>query len=139
VHPFSEELHPSEQPLRSPMVRVQIEDDATAHITGTPVQAVVAALQNIGAQVVLEEDDAQPDFELEGLSTREQEILALIGAGFSNKEIAVEVFLSVDTIKLYVRSAFRKLGIRSRSEVVLYAISHGLVDPHHPRKHRRTR
>ena len=54
----------------------------------------------------------------EPLSERELEVLALISAGKSNKEIARELFLSMSTIKTHINRLYRKLGARSRTEAL---------------------
>lgn len=61
----------------------------------------------------------------EGLSERESEILALITQGKTNSEIAEIVYLSMNTIKSYVRSAYRKIGVSNRVEAVLWGVDHG--------------
>jgi NarL family two-component system response regulator LiaR len=61
----------------------------------------------------------------EGLSERESEVLALIVRGLSNNEIAQQAFLSINTIKSYIRSAYRTMGVTSRSQAVLWGIDHG--------------
>ena len=54
-----------------------------------------------------------------GLTRRETEVVLLVGAGLSNKEIARELGLSDGTVKLHVHSIFQKTGIRNRSELVV--------------------
>lgn len=61
----------------------------------------------------------------EGLSERESEILALITQGRSNAEIADIVYLSINSIKSYIRSAYRKIGAKNRVEAVLWGVEHG--------------
>jgi len=64
------------------------------------------------------------------LSPREKEVLTLIAAGLSNQQIAADMFLSINSVKTYVRSAYRKIGVQSRSAAVGWAIRHGFVpDP----------
>ena len=58
---------------------------------------------------------------------------ALVAAGLSNKEIAEQLYLSINSIKTYIRSAYRRIGAASRSEAVLWALRHGLAEPD-PRK-----
>jgi DNA-binding NarL/FixJ family response regulator len=65
----------------------------------------------------------------EALSTREQEVLALIAFGMSNAEIGRELFLSVDTVKTYVRRLYSKLGVRNRAQAALHAASHNVMPP----------
>jgi len=59
------------------------------------------------------------------LTPREEQVVALIADGLSNREIAQELQLSEHTIKKYLFRIFDKLGISSRVELVLYAVSHG--------------
>jgi DNA-binding CsgD family transcriptional regulator len=61
------------------------------------------------------------------LSEREVEILRLLATGLSNKEIAAQLFLSVNTIKVHLRNVFNKLNVQSRTEATLFAIQHGYV------------
>ena len=63
------------------------------------------------------------------LTRREREVLALIGAGLNNTEIATELTLGEGTIKNYVGHIFAKLGIRDRAAAVVVAFDHGLVRP----------
>jgi DNA-binding CsgD family transcriptional regulator len=62
------------------------------------------------------------------LSEREIEILKLVGQGKSNKEIAENLFISVNTVKVHLTNIFRKTGVASRTEATLYAIEHGFID-----------
>jgi len=60
-----------------------------------------------------------------GLSPRESEILALITQGLSNQEIADRSYLSINSIKTYIRSAYRKIGVTRRAQAVIWGINHG--------------
>jgi LuxR family maltose regulon positive regulatory protein len=64
---------------------------------------------------------------VEDLSKREIEVLALIARGCSNQEIAVELVLSLYTVKSHARSIFSKLGVRNRTEAVARARLLGLL------------
>ena len=66
----------------------------------------------------------------EGLSERESEILALITQGKSNSEISVLTYLSPNSIKTYIRSTYRKLGVSSRTQAVLWGVEHGFKPQH---------
>ena len=61
-----------------------------------------------------------------GLTPAEVATLRLIAAGLSNEEIAGELFVSVNTIKTRIRTAYRRLGITQRTHAVAWAIRHGL-------------
>src|SRR5512139_1111644 len=61
------------------------------------------------------------------LSERELEILKLLATGLSNKEIASQLFLSVNTVKVHLRNIFGKLGVQSRTEATVIAIQRGYV------------
>ncbi len=63
----------------------------------------------------------------ESLSEREVEVLALIDAGKSNKEIARDLVISLGTVKSHANSIFRKLDAKSRTEAVANARSMGLL------------
>lgn len=60
-----------------------------------------------------------------GLSPREAEVLGLICQGMSNEEIAECAFLGVNTVKTYIRTMYRKIGVDSRTQAVLWGIDHG--------------
>lgn len=61
------------------------------------------------------------------LSEREHEVLALLGQGLSNRAIADELYLSVDTVKTHVRKVFTKLGVGNRTRAALIANERGLT------------
>jgi len=77
-----------------------------------------AALPADGRVVVLEE-----------LTSREREVLGLVGAGLSNQEIAERLVLSPLTAKTHVSRLFMKLGVRDRAQLVVLAYETGLVVP----------
>jgi DNA-binding NarL/FixJ family response regulator len=57
------------------------------------------------------------------------DILEHIAAGVTNDEIAQALYLSINSIKSYIRAAYTKIGATSRSQAVLWAIEHGLAHP----------
>ena len=67
----------------------------------------------------------------EGLTDREAEILALITQGKNNAEIAVLTYLSLNTIKSYIRNLYRKIDVDSRTQAVLWGVRNGFLPDHH--------
>lgn len=63
------------------------------------------------------------------LSTRERQVLRLIAEGLSAKEIAGELGISTKTVEAHRTSIMRKLGARKATELVRYALRHGLIEP----------
>ena len=64
-----------------------------------------------------------------GLSAREAEVLALITQGRTNDEIAAQCHLSINSVKTYIRSAYRKIGVERRPEAILWGVDHGFLPP----------
>jgi DNA-binding NarL/FixJ family response regulator len=62
----------------------------------------------------------------DGLTRREAEVLALIGAGFTNREIAARLVVSEATVKTHINHLFAKIDARDRAAAVNYANLHGL-------------
>ena len=101
----------------------------------TPAEDLVSVLERIhrGESIVMACDlgsrqGREPrtarhaaDERLSSLSDREREVLSILAAGASNKEIADELFVSAETIKSHVRSILSKLGAKNRTEAALIA------------------
>lgn len=66
----------------------------------------------------------------EGLTDREAEILALVTQGKSNAEVAELTYLSLNTVKSYIRTTYRKIGAASRTQAVLWGVHHGFTPDH---------
>ena len=105
-----------------------------------PARELVAALEAIHAgEIVISEPPARARTlnglnwpgRNEGLTDRESEILALITQGKSNAEVAALTFLSPNTVKSYIRTIYRKIGVASRTQAVLWGVSHGFTPDHH--------
>lgn len=103
---------------------------------GTPSEELVAALERVAAgELVRPERPAGPEAEdagdwpgqADGLTAREAEVVALIAQGLSNREIASQIYLSVNSIKSHIRAAYRKMGVTRRSQAVVWATRHGFV------------
>ena len=67
----------------------------------------------------------------EGLTDREAEVLALITQGLGNADIARLTYLSPNTVKSYIRTIYRKIGVASRTQAVLWGVDHGFTPDHH--------
>lgn len=98
-----------------------------------PARALVEALEQVHAgKVVISPTPTSanptggnwPGRE-EGLSYRESEVVALITSGLSNAEIAQGMYLSPNSVKSYIRSAYRKIGVIRRSQAVSWGMRHG--------------
>ena len=74
---------------------------------------------------VVELDPPPPEYEQ--LTAKEREIVLAVATGRSNSEIAKDLFLSESTVKTHVGSVLRKLGLRDRVQVVVFAYEHGLA------------
>ena len=59
------------------------------------------------------------------LTGRERDVLGLIARGYSNQEVATRSFLSINSVKTYIRTAYRKIGVTSRSQAVIWCLTHG--------------
>ena len=73
-----------------------------------------------------------PDLTGYELSPRESDVLALIGLGLNNTEIAGRLHLSTSTVKTHVKRILMKLALRDRVHAVVYAYETGLLTPGGP-------
>ena len=103
------------------------DDESAAHFA-----AAEALFEQIGARLDARQtrdsrtgadDPALPA----GLTEREAQVLQLIAAGQTNREIAAELFLSAKTISRHVSNIFTKIGVSSRAAATAYAFQHDLV------------
>ncbi|WP_028637044.1 response regulator transcription factor [Nocardioides sp. URHA0032] len=92
---------------------------------------LVAAIAAIHDRTTVEavEPDGEPVItwpgQAIGLSQRESEMLGFITRGLTNAEIARRAYLSINTVKTYIRTAYAKIGVRNRAEAVAWGIRNG--------------
>jgi len=86
----------------------------------------------IGEFVNRSDTVAIPSPKLDVLTEREREVLALVGGGLSNQEIAAELFISIATARTHVSRAMTKLHARDRAQLVVAAYESRLVTPGGP-------
>jgi DNA-binding NarL/FixJ family response regulator len=65
--------------------------------------------------------------ELDPLTDREQDVFTLLALGYTNQEIANRLFISVRTVNSHRAHVMQKLGLETRAELVLLALSSGVV------------
>src|SRR5690606_5917880 len=70
--------------------------------------------------------------DLERLTPREREVLAGLGRGLSNRQLAEELYVSEKTVKTHVSSILAKLRLTDRTQAALFAVRAGLADPRRP-------
>jgi DNA-binding NarL/FixJ family response regulator len=71
--------------------------------------------------------DPSVELRVRTLSAREREILGLLANGWSNRRIAEECFLSLNTVRTHVQNVLVKLGVHSKLEAVAFALEHSVV------------
>jgi DNA-binding NarL/FixJ family response regulator len=123
------------------VIESAIRKGASGYLSKTlPARDLVAALEAIHAGTTVISPTpgklrAAPGLDWpgrsEGLTERESEILALITQGKSNTEVAATTYLSVNSIKSYIRSIYRKIGVKTRTQAVLWGVEHGFKPDHH--------
>ena len=82
----------------------------------------------LGARLIAAEAEAARQAEDDPLSDREREVLRLLALGFTNQEIAKQLYISVRTAETHRAHVMQKLRLQSRAELVRYAIARGLLE-----------
>ena len=111
-----------EEALRTALADLQRLDARTT------AAVVSRRLRELGARSLPRGPRASTRDNPAGLTRREVEVLALVTEGLQNAEIAQRLFLSVKTVDTHVASILRKLGVRSRGEASVAAVSRGLLE-----------
>ena len=96
----------------------------------SPEAAAVVMARVAGEPAPAGDAPAGPEHpDLERLTAREREVLAGLGRGLSNRQLAAELFVSEKTVKTHVSSVLAKLRVADRTQAALFAVRVGLVDP----------
>lgn len=96
-----------------------------------PINELVLSLSDAAAQVLMAFRQMAVDEDAQGvyspLSSRELQVLDLVAAGHTNKEIAAQLDISNQTVKNHVSSILRKLAVNDRTQAVVYAMRRGWI------------
>ncbi|MBR3222478.1 MAG: response regulator transcription factor [Kiritimatiellae bacterium] len=111
-----------------------IEEGALGYVMKeSPVEVIGAAIRSAMAGDVFMTDEVRRIYETrksaKGLSAREAEALVLASKGAGNREIAAAMNLSENSVKMFMKRAFFKLGAANRAEAVQLAVRRGLIPP----------
>ncbi|CAM3964200.1 response regulator transcription factor [Nocardiopsis tropica] len=110
---------PAEELIRAVRLVAAGEAVLDPAVTGRVLQTYRAA----------QESDTTPPTAPDPLTAREADVLALVGRGLSNDDIAAELVISIVTVKSHIGSIFTKLGVRNRAEAIVWAFDNGVVRP----------
>jgi DNA-binding NarL/FixJ family response regulator len=95
-----------------------------ARVVRAAAAGEVYVSQSLAGEMLVSLTQGKAPDPLQELTAREREILALIGNGYTNRQIGEKIFLSEQTIKHYVTNILQKLQVRSRVEAALLANRH---------------
>ena len=109
-----------------------IEDGALGYVMKeSPIETIKAAVRSAMDGEVFMTDEVRRIYETrkgaKGLSAREAEALAMAAKGAGNREIAEKMGLSENSVKMFLKRAFYKLGAANRAEAVQLAVRRGLI------------
>ena len=82
----------------------------------------------LGARLVSADAEAEKLAEEDPLSDREREVLRLLALGYTNQEIAQQLYISVRTAETHRAHIMQKLRLQTRADLVAYALEHGLLE-----------
>ena len=110
-----------------------IEEGAFGYVMKeSEIETITAAIRAAYAGEVFMTDEVRRIYETrkgaKGLSVREAQVLALAAKGDANREIAAKLDLSENSVKMFMKRAFFKLGASNRAEAVQLAVRRGLID-----------
>jgi DNA-binding NarL/FixJ family response regulator len=104
------------------------ESDGAEVVAGVRAAARGASPIDPRVAMTLVEERRSGATAVEGLTDREREVLALVGAGVPTKQIALRLGISPKTVKSHLTHIFRRIGVRDRLEAAMWARGHGLVE-----------
>ncbi len=96
---------------------------APPETSGTPAEIVAAPMPGFTLTPAPTSDTQHPA----GLTQREVEVLRLIAAGLSNREIATRLFLSVRTAERHIANIYKKIDAHSKADATAFAFNYGLL------------
>ncbi|MCM1337801.1 MAG: helix-turn-helix transcriptional regulator [Candidatus Amulumruptor caecigallinarius] len=105
-----------------------VEDRIFVPVVKTLEHKVARERNSAVARAASDDEEAEADGRMEQLSARERQIVACIAKGLSNKEIAAELNISVNTVTTHRRNISSKLSIHSAAGLTIFAIINKLVD-----------
>jgi DNA-binding NarL/FixJ family response regulator len=105
-----------------------------------PARRLVEALLRVAAGAEVVEPSASPSADAEqdveagdwpgrehGLTQRQAEVVALITQGLTNQEIIERTYITLNTLKTYIRQAYQRMGVTTRAQAVLWGVEHGMM------------
>jgi DNA-binding CsgD family transcriptional regulator/pimeloyl-ACP methyl ester carboxylesterase len=104
---------------------VLLPGEAASPFSGDVASGVVAVQEFLGLPTALATSEGEAAASAPALTPREVEVLALLSRGYSNKEIAGRLELSVHTVERHLTNVYAKIGSTGRTEAVAYAVRHG--------------
>ncbi|MDN4172576.1 response regulator transcription factor [Nocardioides sp. SOB77] len=117
------------------LVQRSLDNGAAAYLSkAVSADQLVDVLERVRDGETVTPDETSPDEagqfgrwpgEELGLSQREAEVLALITQGLSNEEIGQRAYIGINTVKTYIRTLYRKIGVSRRAQAVAFGIEHG--------------
>jgi NarL family two-component system response regulator LiaR len=121
--------------LQPDLIQRALEGGASGYLskvlTGPEIVEALERIMNGEVVVLVGDDESSVDGAGDwpgreaGLSPREAEVIALITQGLSNQEIADRAYLSINSVKTYIRSGYRKIGVEKRTQAVLWGVANG--------------
>lgn len=99
--------------------------------SGEPLISSREAAELMRQGNVLQTDVNQGQLAMQELSSREQDVLRALAAGLDNQGIADRLFVSPETVRSHIVRIYRKLGVDSRLQAVLFAVRHGFLTEDH--------